>query len=92
LNERGAARVKLSSISKKERYLLATSGQEVDCPPAWIMRQAGRYDPQYLALRERYTFRDLCTDPAACTAASILPLRTLNVDVLIVFNDILIPV
>ncbi|MGI8904901.1 MAG: uroporphyrinogen decarboxylase [Candidatus Sumerlaeaceae bacterium] len=81
----------MSSTSKKERYLLAVRGQEVDCPPAWIMRQAGRYDPQYLALRERFTFRELCTNPDACAAASVLPLRTLDVDVLIVFNDILIP-
>lgn len=55
------------------------------------MRQAGRYDPQYLALRGRYTFRDLCTVPDACAAVSLLPLSTLDVDVLIVFNDILIP-
>lgn len=55
------------------------------------MRQAGRYDPQYLQLRERYSFRDLCFDPEACAAASILPLQTLGVDVLIIFNDILIP-
>ena len=81
----------MSTISKKERYLLAVRGEEVDCPPAWIMRQAGRYDPGYQALRERYSFRDLCTIPEACAAASILPLRKLDVDVLIVFNDILIP-
>jgi uroporphyrinogen decarboxylase len=81
----------ISSLSKKERYLLAATGQEVDCPPVWIMRQAGRYDPQYLALREHYSFRDLCTNPEACAQASLLPLKTLNVDVLIVFNDILIP-
>lgn len=81
----------VSSISRRERYHLATSGEEVDRPPVWIMRQAGRYDPQYMKLRERYSFRDLCFDPEACAAASLLPLPTLDVDVLIIFNDILIP-
>jgi len=83
--------VNVSAISRRERYLLAAAGEEVDRPPVWIMRQAGRYDPQYLKLRERYSFRDLCFNAEACAAASILPLHTLGVDVLIIFNDILIP-
>lgn len=81
----------LQDLTKKERYLLAARGEETDHPPVWIMRQAGRYDPKYMALRERYTFRDLCLDPEACAAASIIPLTNLDVDALIIFNDILIP-
>jgi uroporphyrinogen decarboxylase len=81
----------VQALSKKERYLLAARGAETDFPPAWIMRQAGRYDPKYMALRERYSFRDLCLDPDACAAASIIPLTNLDVDALIIFNDILIP-
>lgn len=81
----------VQALSKKERYLLAARGAETDFPPVWIMRQAGRYDPKYMALRERYSFRDLCRNADACTAASIIPLQNLDVDVLIIFNDILIP-
>lgn len=81
----------VKALSKRERYLLAARGEEVDFPPVWIMRQAGRYDPKYMALRERYSFRDLCKDAEACAAASIIPLSNLDVDVLIIFNDILIP-
>lgn len=79
------------TMTRKERYLLAAAGQEVDRPPVWIMRQAGRYMPQYMKLRETYSFRDLCLNPQASTAASMLPLQLLDVDVLIIFNDILIP-
>lgn len=81
----------VQALSKKERYLLAARGAETDFPPVWIMRQAGRYDPKYMALREQYSFLDLCHNADACTAASILPLTNLDVDALIIFNDILIP-
>jgi len=81
----------VQALSKKERYLLAAQGEITDFPPVWIMRQAGRYDPKYMALREHYTFRDLCLIPDACAAASIIPLQNLDVDALIIFNDILIP-
>jgi uroporphyrinogen decarboxylase len=78
-------------LSKRERFILTANGQETDRPPVWIMRQAGRYMPQYQALRERYGFRDLCVNPEAAVAASLLPLELLDIDILIIFNDILIP-
>ena len=81
----------VSVLTKKERFLLAARGGEVDRPPVWIMRQVGRYDPDYLDIRKSHSFRDLCMIPEVCASASILPLKTLDVDALIVFNDILIP-
>lgn len=81
----------LPDLTKRERFLRAARGQEVDRPPVWIMRQAGRYMPEYMALRQRYTFKDLCHDAEACTAVSLLPRDLLDVDSLIIFNDILIP-
>ncbi len=80
-----------SALSRRERFALTVRGEETDRPPVWIMRQAGRYMPEYMALRERYSFRDLCLNPEVSVAASLLPRDLLDVDILIIFNDILIP-
>lgn len=78
-------------LTKRERYLRTVKGEETDHPPVWIMRQAGRYMPQYMALRQQFSFRDFCLNPEASVAATLLPLELLDVDLLIIFNDILIP-
>jgi uroporphyrinogen decarboxylase len=80
-----------STLSKKERYLLTVRGEETDRPPIWIMRQAGRYMPEYMELRKQYNFRDFCLNPEVSAAATLLPLRLLDIDIMIIFNDILIP-
>lgn len=81
----------LPQLTRLERFLLTIRGEETDRPPVWIMRQAGRYMPEYMALRRQYSFRDLCLDPEAAVAAALLPRDLLDVDALIIFNDILIP-
>lgn len=81
----------ISTLTKKERFLLTVRGEETDRPPVWIMRQAGRYLPSYMALRDKYTFRDFCLNPEVSVAATLQPLEQLDVDLLIIFNDILIP-
>ncbi len=78
-------------LTKKERYLRTVRGEETDRPPIWIMRQAGRYMPEYMAMREHSGFRDFCLNPEISAEASMLPLKILDVDILIIFNDILIP-
>src|SRR5690606_36879833 len=47
--------------------------------------------PEYMALRDRWSFRELCRNPEASAAATLLPLQILDIDIMIVFNDILIP-
>ena len=81
----------IAALTKRERYLLAAAGEAVDHPPVWIMRQAGRYMPQYMAMRENHTFMEMCCKPEVAAAVSLLPLELLDVDILIIFNDILIP-
>ncbi len=74
-------------------FLQACRGEKTGYTPIWIMRQAGRYLPQYLEVRARGkgTFLDLCKDPARCTEVSLQPVELFDMDAAILFSDILIP-
>ena len=75
-------------------FIKACWGQPVDRVPVWLMRQAGRYLPQYREVRSRGagTFLDLCKDPQRAAEVSIQPIDILNVDAAIMFSDILTPI
>jgi uroporphyrinogen decarboxylase len=75
-------------------FIKACFCQPVDRVPVWLMRQAGRYLPQYRAVRARGagTFLDLCKDPQRSAEVSIQPIDILNVDAAIMFSDILTPI
>lgn len=67
-------------------------GERTERRPLWIMRQAGRYLPEYRELRERLSFEELCSEPERAAEITMMPLRRFPLDAAIVFADIMSPI
>jgi uroporphyrinogen decarboxylase len=72
-------------------FLAAARRQRVPHTPVWFMRQAGRYLPEYRAVRERHTLLEICAKPELAAEVTLQPVRRLGVDAAILFADILLP-
>lgn len=70
-------------------FMRACRREPVERTPIWLMRQAGRYLPEYRALREKHSFLELCKNPALCAEVMIKTVRRLGVDAAIIFSDLL---
>ena len=79
-------------MEMNSRFLQACRRETVDTTPVWFMRQAGRYMPEYRAIREKYTLIEICQHPEIAAEVTMQPVRALGVDAAILFADILLPV
>ncbi|MFO1117589.1 MAG: uroporphyrinogen decarboxylase [Beijerinckiaceae bacterium] len=80
-----------SSQAASKKFLRVLSGQAVSPPPIWLMRQAGRYLPEYKQVRaEAGSFLDLCFNPKLAAEVTLQPIRRFGFDAAILFSDILV--
>ncbi|HKL25565.1 MAG TPA: uroporphyrinogen decarboxylase [Desulfuromonadales bacterium] len=79
-------------MSQDYTFLKACRGEATEFTPVWLMRQAGRYLPQYMAIRKNVSFLELCKTPELAAEVTIQPIDYLGADAAILFSDILTPV
>ncbi|MDN3705680.1 uroporphyrinogen decarboxylase [Myroides ceti] len=75
---------------KNDLFLRALKGEQVERPPVWMMRQAGRYLPEFRALRDKYDFFTRCRMPEIAAEITVQPIRIIQPDAAILFSDILV--
>lgn len=80
----------VEGLTCRQRFLNACHCQQVDRPPVWLMRQAGRALPEYRKLKEKYTFLELVQNPELATEVTLQPIRRFGFDAAILFSDILV--
>ncbi|MGN8769113.1 uroporphyrinogen decarboxylase [Paenibacillus barengoltzii] len=79
-------------MAYNDRLIRALRKQEVDRIPVWYMRQAGRYDPDYRKIKEKYSLLEICRQPELAAEVTMMPVRKLGVDAAILYSDIMNPV
>ncbi len=75
---------------KNDLFLRALKGETVERPPVWMMRQAGRYLPDFMKLKEKYDFFTRCRTPELATEITVMPIHQVGTDAAILFSDILV--
>src|SRR5207245_9279619 len=75
----------------QSRFVKVCKAQPVDRTPVWFMRQAGRYMPEYRAVRKQYSLIEICKKPELAAEVTITAAEALGVDAAIVFADLLLP-
>ncbi len=74
-----------------ETFLKACRGEATDYTPVWLMRQAGRYMKEYMAIKEKHSFLEMCRTPELACEVTMQPINAFELDAAIIFADILLP-
>ena len=75
---------------KNDLFLRTLNGEKIERPPVWFMRQAGRYLPDYMVLKEKYSFFERVQNPDLSREITVMPIDQVGVDAAILFSDILV--
>ncbi len=78
-------------IMSNDSFLRACRREKTPYTPVWLMRQAGRYMKEYMAIRKKRTFLEMCRTPEIAAEVTLQPIRKFNLDAAIIFADILLP-
>lgn len=81
----------MQTTSETPLILRALAGENTSVAPAWFMRQAGRFLPEYRALKEKYTFWELARTPELAAEVTLQPIKRFGMDAAILFQDIMTP-
>jgi uroporphyrinogen decarboxylase len=84
--------MRIPEMIENDLFLRACRGEAVSRVPVWYMRQAGRYDPDYRKIKEKYSLLEICRQPELAAEVSLMPVRKLGVDAAILYSDIMNPV
>lgn len=79
------------ALNSRERFLAACRREKLQSPPAWVMRQAGRYLPEYREVRAKCEFLTMVRTPELAAEVTCQPVRRFGMDVAVIFSDILVP-
>ncbi|WP_046215633.1 uroporphyrinogen decarboxylase [Paenibacillus wulumuqiensis] len=79
-------------MTYNDSFIRACRKQDIDRLPVWYMRQAGRYDPDYQKIKEKYSLLEICQQPELAAEVTLMPVRKLGVDAAILYSDIMNPV
>ncbi|WP_202080378.1 uroporphyrinogen decarboxylase [Caldalkalibacillus salinus] len=79
-------------MSYNDTFIRACRKEKTDYVPVWYMRQAGRYDPDYMKIKEKYSLLEICEQPELAAEVTMQPVNKLGVDAAILYSDIMNPV
>jgi uroporphyrinogen decarboxylase len=82
--------VKQFPTLKNDLILRSARGDHVERAPVWVMRQAGRYLPEFQEMRKKHEFFEICRTPELAAEVTLQPIRRFPLDAAIIFSDILV--
>src|SRR3954469_15303187 len=86
----GTARQPIIEIMRDSLLIKAAFSEKTERPPVWMMRQAGRFMPEYWEIKNKYSFLEMCKTPEIAADVTMLPVDLLGIDAAILFSDILV--